>query len=93
MAHAKALRALGFEGEPVMYTLEPVFARLTLGFSIAGFLACAVAVLSGDGYPNLLMDVGFGAILAAWMSWGMSEVLGRLARVEVRARRNRYRED
>lgn len=76
-----------------MYALEPVFERLTLGFSMAGFLACGAGILSGEGFPNLLMDVGFGAILAAWMSWGMSEVLSRLARIEVRMRRNRYQED
>ena len=76
-----------------MYALEPVFARLTLGFSIAGFLACAAGVLSRQGFPNFLMEIGFGSILAAWMSWGMSEVLGRIARIEVRVRRNRYRDD
>ena len=76
-----------------MYSLEPVFARLTLGFSLAGFMACAAGILSGQNYPNLLMEIGFGAILAAWMSWGMSEVLGRVARIEIRVRRDRYRED
>lgn len=76
-----------------MHTLGPIFARLTLGFSVAGFLACAAGVLSGEGFPNLLMELGFGAILAAWMSWGMSEVIGRLARIEVRVNRNLYRKD
>lgn len=76
-----------------MYSLEPVFTRLTLGFSILGFVACAAGVLSGEGYPNLMLDVGFGAILAAWMSWGMSEILGRVARIEIRIRRNRYQGD
>jgi len=76
-----------------MHTLEPIFARLTLGFSVTGFLACAAGVLSGEGFPNLLMELGFGAILAAWMSWGMSEVIGRLARIEVRVNRNLYRKD
>lgn len=77
----------------MMQSLEPIFARLTLGFSIAGFLACAAGIISGEGFPNLLMDVGFGSILAAWMSWGMAEILGRVARIEVRTRRTRYRED
>ena len=68
MTRAGAYDAPGTEGEPLMYSLEPVFARLTLGFSVAGFIACAVGILSGEGFPNLLMDIGFGAILAAWMS-------------------------
>jgi hypothetical protein len=93
MTRAGAFDAPGTEGELLMYSLEPVFARLTLGFSVAGFIACAAGILSGEGFPNLLMDIGFGAILAAWMSWGMSEILGRVARIEVRIRRNRYRED
>jgi hypothetical protein len=71
-----------------MHTLDPLFARLTLGFSLAGFLAISVGVFSGQQYPNLIMELGFASVLAAWLSWGLSEINGRLARATVPVQRH-----
>lgn len=72
-----------------MHGTEPLFARLTLGFSLAGFLALALGIMQGDAYPNLLMELGFSSVLAAWLSWGLSEVSSRMARIRIPVKRSR----
>jgi hypothetical protein len=75
-----------------MHTLQPVLDRLTLGFSVFGFTAIAYGNLLGEQYPGLVMELGFASILAAWMSWAMSGVINRLARIEIPVQRRRTRD-
>lgn len=75
-----------------MNSLQPVFDRLTLGFSIVGSTTISYAILTGEYYPGLIMELGFASILAAWMSFGLSSAVSRLARIEVPIERRNGRD-